>query len=61
MTSQTSQFQHEMRPVSLLNDVQIIKRILRNVGSKGGLDQWVNEVCNHGVRIAPCTDRRQGK
>ena len=35
MTSQTSQFQHEMRPVSLINDVQIIKRILRNVGSKG--------------------------
>ncbi len=24
------------------------------VGS-GGVDQWVNEVCKHGVRIAPST------
>jgi len=21
----------------------------------GGVDQWVNEVCNHGVRISPST------
>ena len=50
----TSQFQHEMRPVSLINDAQIIERILRHVGS-GGVDQWVNEIRNHGVRISPST------
>jgi len=49
MTSMTSQFQHEMRPVSLINDAQIIEHILRHVGA------WVNEVCNHGVRISPST------
>ena len=54
MTFMTSQFQHEMRPVSLINDAQIIERILRHVGS-GGVDQWVEEVCNHGVRISPST------
>ena len=48
-------------PVSLINDAQINERILRHVGSKGGLVQWVNEIRNHGVRIAPSTDRRQGK
>jgi hypothetical protein len=48
------QCHHEMRIVSLINDAQIIERILRHVGSGGG-DQWVNEVCNHGVRIAPST------
>ena len=50
-----------MRIVSLINDAQIIERILRHVGL------WVNEVCNHGVRISPSTgppvgeiiDRRQ--
>jgi len=46
--------QHEMRIVSLINDAQIIERILRHVGS-GGIDQWVNKICNHGVRIAPST------
>ena len=40
--------------VSLINDAQIIERILRLVGS-GGIDRWVNEICNHGVRIAPST------
>ena len=54
MTSMTSQFQHEMRPVSLINDAQIVERILRHVGS-GGVDQWVNEIRNHGVRISPST------
>ena len=48
------QCQHEMRIVSLINDAQIIERILRHVGS-GGVDQWVDEVCNHGVRISPST------
>ncbi len=43
-----------MRIVSLINDAQIIERILRHVGSRG-VDQWVNEVCKHGVRIAPST------
>ena len=38
-----------MRIVSLINDAQIIERILRHVG------QWVSEVCKHGVRIAPST------
>ena len=56
----TSQFQHEMRPVSLINDAQIIERILRHVGS-GGVDQWVNEVCNHGVRISPSTGAPVGE
>ena len=28
----TSQRHHEMRPVSLINDAQIIERILRHVG-----------------------------
>ena len=41
------QCHHEMRIVSLINDAQIIERILRHVG------MWVNEVCKHGVRIAP--------
>jgi len=45
----TSQRQHEMRIVSLINDAQIIEHILRHVGA------WVNEVCNHGVRISPST------
>ncbi len=49
MTSMTSKFQHEMRPVSLINDAQIIERILRHVG------MWLDEVCNHGVRISPST------
>ena len=40
--------------VSLINDAQIIERILRHVGS-GGVDQWVNEIRNHGVRISPST------
>ena len=43
----TSQFQHEMRPVSLINDAQIIERILRHVGSVG-VSQWVDEIRNHG-------------
>ena len=43
-----------MRIVSLINDAQIIERILGHVGS-GGIDQWVSEICNHGVRIAPST------
>ena len=42
-------YSNKMRIVSLINDAQIIERILRHVG------QWVNEVCNHGVRIAPST------
>ncbi len=50
----TSQFQHEMRPVSLINDAQNIEHILRHVGS-GGVDQWVNAIRNHGVRISPST------
>jgi len=45
----TSQRQHEMRIVSLINDAQIIEHILRHVGA------WVNEVCHHGVRISPST------
>ncbi len=49
MTSMTSQFQHEMRPVSLINDALIIEHILRHVGA------CVKEVCNHGVRISPST------
>ena len=52
MTSMTAQSQHEMPPVSLINDAQIIERILRHVGS-GGVDQWVNAIRNHGVRISP--------
>ena len=51
----TSQCHHEMRPVSLINDAQIIERILRHVGS-GGIDRWVNEILNHGVCIAPWLD-----
>jgi len=43
-----------MRPVSLINHAQIIERILRHVGS-GDVDQLVNEIRNHGVRIAPST------
>ena len=27
----------------------------------GGVDQWVNEVCNHGVRIAPSTGPPMGE
>ena len=38
-----------MRIVSLVNDAQIIDRILRHVG------MWVSEVWNNGVRIAPST------
>ena len=38
-----------MRIVSLINDAQIIERILRHVG------QWVNEIRDHGVRISPST------
>ena len=49
MTSMTSKFQHEMRPVSLINHAQIIELILRHVG------MWVSQVCKHGVRIAPST------
>jgi len=45
----TSQRHHEMRPVSLINDAQIIELILRHVG------MWVSEVWNNGVRIAPST------
>jgi hypothetical protein len=41
------QCQYEMRIVSLINDAQIIERILRHVG------MWVCEVRNNGVRIAP--------
>ena len=48
------QCHHKMRIVSLINDAAIINRILRHVGS-GGVDQRVDEVCNHGVRIAPST------
>ena len=43
------QCHHEMRIVSLINDAQIIERILRHVGL------WVDEACNHGVRISPST------
>ena len=56
----TSQRHDEMRPVSLINDAQIIERILRHVGS-GGVDHWVNEVCKHGVRIAPSTGPPAGE
>ena len=42
------------RRAHLINDAQIVERILRHVGS-GGVDQWVDEVCNHGVRISPST------
>ena len=45
----SNQCHHEMRIVSLINDAQIVERILRHVGL------WVDEVCNHGVRIAPST------
>ena len=38
-----------MRPVSLIDDAQIIERILRHVG------QWASELWNNGVRIAPST------
>ena len=41
----SNQCHHEMRIVSLINDAQIIERILRHVG------MWVSEVCNQGVRI----------
>ena len=34
--------------------------ILRHVGS-GGVDQWVSEVCKHGVRIAPSTGPPAGE
>ena len=49
MTSMKSQFQNEIRPVSLINHAQIIERILRHVG------HLVDEVCNNGVHIAPST------
>ena len=50
----TSRRHHEIRPVSLINvslinDAQIVERILQHVGL------WVDEVYNHGVRIAPST------
>ncbi len=45
--------------MSLINDAQIIERILRHVGS-GGVDLWVNEICNHGVRITPSTGPQAG-
>ncbi|MFZ4643809.1 MAG: hypothetical protein ACOYMU_10730, partial [Phycisphaerales bacterium] len=45
----SNQCQHEMRIVSLINDAQIVERILRHVC------MWVDEVCNHGVRISPST------
>jgi len=35
--------------MSLINDAQIIERLLRHVG------MWLDEVCNHCVRIAPST------
>jgi hypothetical protein len=38
-----------MRIVSLINDAQIIERIVRHVGL------WLNEIRNHGVRIASST------
>ena len=38
-----------MRIVSLINDAQIIERILRHLG------QWERELWNNGVRIAPST------
>ena len=43
------QCHHEMSIVSLINDAQIIERILRHIG------MWVSEVWNNGVRIAPGT------
>ena len=46
---QCPQCHHEMRIVSLINDAQIIERILRHVGV------WVSEVWNDGVRIVPST------
>ena len=46
---QCPQCHHEMRIVSLINDAQIIERILRHIG------MWVSEVWNNGVRIAPGT------
>ena len=45
----TSQRHHEMRIVSLINDAQIIERILRHVGMRA------SELWNNGVRIAPST------
>ncbi len=51
----TSQRHDEMRPVSLINDAQIIERILRHVG------MWVSEVCKHGVRISPRTGPPAGE
>ena len=45
------QCHHEMRIVSLINDAQIIERILRHVGP-GGVDQWVDEVCNRRRAVA---------
>jgi hypothetical protein len=41
------QCQREMRIVLMINNAQIIDHILRYVGI------WVDEVCNHGTRIAP--------
>ena len=38
------QCHHEMRIVSLINDAQIIERILRHVGS-GGVDQSLGRKC----------------
>ncbi|MSR41847.1 MAG: hypothetical protein EXS10_08115 [Phycisphaerales bacterium] len=35
--------------MSLINDAQIIERILRYVG------MWLDVICNHGVRIASST------
>jgi len=45
------QCHHEMRIVSLINDAQTIERILRHVGP-GGVDQWVDEVCNRHRAVA---------
>ena len=38
-----------MRIVSLINDAQIIERLLRHLG------QWERELWNNGVRISPST------
>ena len=40
---------HEMLIVSLINEAQIIERILRHLG------QWERELWNNGVRISPST------
>ena len=35
-------------------DIVVVSAAEEHVGS-GGVDQWVDEVCNHGVRISPST------